>query len=149
MDDECFPSATVCVQDQPKGTGTQEAPWEDNNFADFFGGLNSTDYTVQTTDFGLQMECLSQGADPADSTATSVTCGGVRPRRQLRLGDIGAEEPTDGQQNPLHEREDGGESSSEPKSSQDKDDEEERAGKLKDGSVRLCNGEVFFIMDVS
>ncbi|XP_076444526.1 DNA helicase B-like [Babylonia areolata] len=34
-----------------------------------------------------------------------------------------------------------------PGSSQGADEEEERSGKLKNGHVRLCNGEMFFIMD--
>ena len=56
----------------------------------------------------------------------------------MRLGQIGAEE-----------EEGEGDGASQLQPSQDKDDEDERAGKLKNGPVQLCNGEVFFIMDVS
>ncbi|KAL8570885.1 hypothetical protein ACOMHN_023558 [Nucella lapillus] len=119
------PHGVLVKEKKPRGDGDSEC----------FSRYSSADYHIQATDFGITMGHVSQTGDGA-GVAMPMTSG-----CQLRLGDIGAEDCGVSFAGSTPE-------GSQPSPSQDKDDEEEeRAGKLKNGLVRLCNGEVFFIMD--
>ena len=148
-DEHLAAAAALCERGQEKGAVQQEPPWVREHSADYVGGHCSVDYAVKATDFGLTMERLSQSPGPAISISPSVSAGGGRHGRQSRLGQAGGAEGLAAGRgwNPLPQEE-GDESSSPPQSSQDDEEEEETVGKLKDGIVRLCNGEVYFIMDV-
>ncbi|KAK7108691.1 hypothetical protein V1264_016376 [Littorina saxatilis] len=109
---------------------------------------HAADYSIQATDFGITMEHLLQNPDPTNHSvpSPSKSSPATEAKRRLRLEDIGAEKSVVDRTG-INPEKDGEVAASQPETSEDKEDEEERAGKLKDGAVRLCNGEVFFIMD--
>nr|KAG5699388.1 hypothetical protein BaRGS_008296 [Batillaria attramentaria] len=92
---------------------------------------NNTAYSVCLTDYGVRMEDLSQ-----DSTAEhQLHSSFAQPRTEAdtKSGSVGCE----GSQRA--ESQDGS-------GSQESKGDEERKDKMKQGDVRLCNGEIFFIM---